>query len=392
MLTSLQHVMPKMYDAKRSKSGTNFPSTLTREEFQTFSQCLNYEDKSPMLNCDKLLRERMVKLKTNTLYDFKPQKKLINDQIRANPKEFYKQKEKAFVQTLDVINHSLIPHFHTIIEEKRPQYEDKEFYRYKCDKLQGLMTNMMEFLRLTNQEANFVNNSNCEKKAKITKFIDEMNSPKKREIKKITRQFECHYKDCVKMYNSRGALRFHMKTKHDKKSDQLKEDYINKQSCNHGCLNSCDSHCYFSSYTIPTRHMSEDFVNKNEEQVFKLERTKSEVIIPTHVREDVCFEETNGYDTTIYDESTNVFSLQDFGQPCFQEEINNFIELNCKDNQLQKNPFFIGFEEDEIDHFSIVQNDKSFSEKDETIIHHRENGPVFDGFLTADEGFDNDSF
>ena len=111
--------------------------------------------------------------------------------MKANPKEFLKQKEKAYVQTLDVVNASLIPYFIKIIEENRPEYEQKEFYRYKHDKLQGLMSNVMEFMRLTNLETNLIKNT--EEKPENSEFVCEMNSPKKRNRRYASRKYEVSF-------------------------------------------------------------------------------------------------------------------------------------------------------------------------------------------------------
>lgn len=384
----------------------------------------------------------MQKQKRTTLCDLKPQKKVINDQMKANPKEFYREKEKAYIQTLDVINASLIPYLVNIVEEKRPLYEQKEFYRYKHEKLQGLMTNMMEFMRLTNLEANLIKNSTSEEKPKESQFVVEINSPKKRDRRYTSRKFDCHYKNCAKVYNSRGALSFHMKSKHNKKSDVLKPEYLNKDTdktssqIDEFVKNSCSNNY---SHTKPTEQQNPTGLQTNQpKKGGRMYQSAHEIetILPPHhqnlefneyfsdhyeqssinscyninvekMKEELGDNTMTKYDTTRSykedadcvgineninntNEDLKVYHFLDSKQTGVQEELISYFEYNCEENPMQRHPFFLGFDEDEVDRFNNVHNEVCYSDKDNYSILDHDTTPI-DAFLTAEEDLENES-
>lgn len=378
MQVETQKVQPKKCSGKSKKNDPSFTNTMTKEQFNTFAECLVYQqDKTPIqTNCDKQLKDKTQKPKRNSQTDLKPEKKQINGQIEANSKEFFIQKEKAYFQTLEAINVSLVPYFINTIEEKRPQYEEKELYRYSPPKLQTLMTNMMEYIRVSNLEASLTNNSPIQEILPISHFIGNLNSPKKRDRKPLSRKFECHFKNCLKVYNSRGALSFHMRTKHDRQFHNIKEEFLNTNNPS-GIRNSEleDPSSWNELQQKPNSQvdLTIDFVKNTN---VRLESTDC----------DDAFEPNNGTD------ELNVCNFLENKQTCLQEDITNFFEYDCQENQIQRHPFFIGFEEDDIYRFEIPANEISYEEMEKFSMLENEASDEIDGFLTGGEEMETDSF
>lgn len=357
-------------------------SNLTTKEFQKISECFVLKDQGAVQNCDKLLKEDELVFQKDALCELKPQKVLVSCIDMSNKKELFRQKEKAYVQTLEVINMSLIPYFIEKIEEKRPNYHEKEFYRYKRERLEGLMTNIMEFIRLTNLDPNIIKTySETNEKSIATQLINEIDTPKRRNRTLSSKNFDCHYKDCAKVYNSRSAVSFHMKKKHSHTSDELKDGYFG------------------SNINSKKNSLVEDFVN-NEKAIkvdpkqnigtnFFTKNEKMEIQDET-IRIHSCKEDSDQSKSNEDFNRNGEFSSMK-QQAILHDDMINFFEQDSHENRIQKHPFFIGFEEDDIDRFSIPRNEiNGFSQKDKYSIFDHENTPIY-GKLTGEDELDNDS-
>lgn len=117
-------------------------------------------------------------------------------------------------------------------------------------------------------------------------------------------------------------------------------------------------------------------------------------------KEDADCEEANEPETV--NDDMKVYHFLDSKQPNLQEEMMNYFEYNCNENPVQRHPFFIGFEEDEVDRFNIVHNEVCYSEKEDFSALNHDTTPLginfqevlikIDGFLTAEEELENESF
>lgn len=167
---------------------------------------------------------------TKSNYMRKKQKTLTK--FKIDEKEFNKQSEKAFFETIEYFIESFVPKVErTIKKEQSQNTEPKEEIKGYRQEKKSLFGNLMTFFKESNTEVNILemlNDQEKEKKQKesasstdtdsyiLTKNIKSKITKKYKRQKKefIPEKFVCPYKDCSKEYAKEGKLAFHVRTKH----------------------------------------------------------------------------------------------------------------------------------------------------------------------------------
>jgi hypothetical protein len=224
---------------------------MTRHDFHCITNSLNSIDASKVANLEELLKKCIIKSTSTNPEKADPSRRseLVSEKFRITPGLFNEHAESSNLETIEYFVNNFMPILSNQFPSNPQKFSPPANYKQKSATMKELLGHLMSFYREMHTEVNILNSlkeTDCKfetpsqlpatKKGLRTPKYEKPLKKKKKTNGGVTLNYgklsvkknECIFENCTKEYTTPGALSFHIRSKHNKKTDPLKKDYLDK--------------------------------------------------------------------------------------------------------------------------------------------------------------------
>lgn len=230
---------------------------MTRHDFHCIANSLNTVDNSKMLNLEELLKKCITKSTSSNPETEDPSRRceLVSEKFKITPALFNNYSESSNLETIEYFVNNFMPVLSTKVPAKTQKFSSPTNYQQKSQSMKDLLGHLMSFYREMNTEVNILSSIKPTPPKLETQNVVQFDLPKHRtptpnqkyekqpkpgkkkkpngvvplnHSKLSVKKNECIFENCAKEYTTPGALSFHIRTKHNKKTEPLKKEYMEK--------------------------------------------------------------------------------------------------------------------------------------------------------------------
>jgi len=210
---------------------------LSRQDFHYFATSLLNPNPNSIFHLEELVKEDINSCFENGNRNGNQRQEIIQEKYDINAKDYTKASENAFLDTIDYFVNGFVPMLTASMNQSNGNLQNPQDSKKPTTDLKKLFTNLMEFHKESSTEIKILDNLHPKKKKLVieTDLVENVSVQSKRSRKHAAPESPisisnldcekkpCPYDSCSKIYTTKGALSFHIRTKH-RKGDVLKTD------------------------------------------------------------------------------------------------------------------------------------------------------------------------
>ena len=230
---------------------------ITRHDFHCIANSIDSVDTSKLSNIEELLNKCITKSTSTNPETQDPSRRseLVSEKFKITTTLFNNYSESSNLETIEYFVNNFMPILSSQFPTKTQKFSPPANYKQKSATMKDLLANLMSFYREMNTEVNILSsleqndpkpelptvlqfelpkqrtptpNQKYEKQPKPGKKKKLNGAVPQNHGKMSVKKNECIFVNCNKEYTTPGALSFHIRTKHNKKTEPLKKEYMEK--------------------------------------------------------------------------------------------------------------------------------------------------------------------
>lgn len=321
---------------------------LSRKDFHTCATSLTTQDANSLDHLKELVNGDVNQVSSKSMYNPMLENDRIQYKYDISSKVFNYHSEKSFLETIEFAVNDWLPVLTETFVNNNNQGSTISQERKNAANLSYLCKNLLIGYKKTKTEVNILKAIDNQQKKSIVQSDSnsEENSQnsnmslkkafKKKFMAKVPKN-QCCYEKCHKEYSTKGALSYHIKTKH-KNSDKLKKEFFQKE-------NKEKQVSVTKVLLNKTRNSSVNFcsnpknLNLSAKNRSKLEKRPCNLTVSSEMQTKIIIKD-NSKENEDYEDSMRKSTM--FSTTAFTTEINEQVDHLDEDLSI-KDPIFSNY-------------------------------------------------